>query len=1195
MTAVYPTKTNTFYKALESISCLKTGDRFALSGLLGSSKAFLIASLCKSHDPLSQAHRNLKSVLIISPTQEEAENFTKDINFFLGSNAAFFYPSWEIMPFEAQSPHPDIIAARINILYKLTQTPHHIIVTTPSAILQKVMPKSVLIPPLPPFVKEGVNGVMRFEVGKEMNRDEVLKRLSQMGYSRSAMVEERGEIRIAGGILDIFPPSYPAPIRIEFFGDEVEAMRTFDIATQRSKEIMNETIILPAREIIFSQEGMELAKEKLRQRADELELPRDIRESISDRIQDGIIFSGIDFLSPLFYNKLDTLFDYLPDNCLLFLDNQNEIEQAVKGFENEILDGKTNLEKRRQFFVKPEELYVSISEFKSAFDKMGVVVVGAHQPHAEGFELPTESNLDIRQDIATRKHDLLKPLADSITNWQGLGWSIFIICHTAGQAERLKELLEGYNLFADCGLRIADLKFEIQNSKLEIIIGDLSSGFRFPAIKLSIITEEEIFGQRVKRRVPPSSKIQAFLTQLEDLNAGDFIVHSIHGIGLYQGLKRLKIEDFESIHEMGSGQGSGQVIENDFLILEYQGGDKLYLPVQRLNLVGKYHGVEGKRPEIDKLGSIRWEKTKGKVKQAVEEIAKELLELYAQRKAGEGFSFSKGERLFSEFEASFEYDETPDQVNAIEDVLKDMEEPKPMDRLVCGDVGYGKTEVAMRGAFKAVLDNKQVAMLVPTTVLAQQHHLTFKDRFASYPVTIDVLSRFRNHREQRETLRKLANGEVDIIIGTHRLLQKDVVFKDLGLIIVDEEHRFGVSHKERLKQMKKQVDVLTLTATPIPRTLHMSLAGIRDLSIINTPPEDRLAIKTVVAKFDDDLIKDAIRRELARGGQIFFVHNRVQGIAAMADYLKRIVPEARAGVAHGQMHEKELEKIMAAFINKEYDILLSTSIIESGLDIPSANTILINRADRFGLAEIYQLRGRVGRSSHRAYAYLLTPPELTLTEDAKKRLKVLQELSDLGAGFRLAAYDLEIRGAGELLGAKQSGQIAEVGFELYTQLLEDAIKELKGENMEKEIEPEISLKVSAYIPEAYIPDERQRLNIYKRIASVISEEDVSKLREEIKDRFGDIPELADNLFKIIGIKLLLKKLRITELSQKGNYIYITFSNDTIVEPQRLLKLAKKNPKRFRLTPDSKVITLLERDKEIWGEIRYVLKQLAEGC
>ncbi|MBI5874570.1 MAG: transcription-repair coupling factor [Deltaproteobacteria bacterium] len=1012
------------------------------------------------------------------------------------------------------------------------------------------------------------------------------------------MVEERGEMRIAGGIVDIFPPSYSAPVRIEFFGDEVEAIRTFDSATQRSKDAMSEALILPAREIIFSKDAKEMAISRIRHRAEEIELPRDARESISDRIRDGLVFAGIDFLLPLFYERTVTFFDYLPDDCLFILDNQNEIETAAKEFENEVLEGKTKVEQKRHFFVKPEEFYISFRELNSIFNQRSVVTLETSA--GKGLELYTESNLDIRQDIATPHPTLprkgggegegaLKPLADRIKDWRDLGWSIFLVCHNAGQAERLKELLEGYRLIAEFTPPLSPSLIKEGEGgvkDIKITIGDISSGFRFPSLKLAVITEEEIFGQRVKRRAPPSNKMEAFLTQLQDLSVGDFIVHTIHGIGIYQGLKRLKIEDPES--------SSGQVIENDFLILEYQGGDKIYLPVQRLNLIGKYHGMEGKKPGLDKLGSTSWEKTKGKVKKAVEEMAKELLELYAQREVVEGFSFSKGDRLFSEFEASFEYDETPDQANAIIDVLKDMEEPKPMDRLICGDVGYGKTEVAMRAAFRAVLDNKQAAVLVPTTVLAQQHYLTFKNRFAAYPVVVEVLSRFRSHREQKETLKKLAQGEVDIVIGTHRLLQKDVAFKELGLIIVDEEHRFGVSHKERLKQMKKQVDVLTLTATPIPRTLHMSMAGIRDLSIINTPPEDRLAIKTVVAKFDDDLIRDAVRRELSRGGQVFFVHNRVQSIAAMADYLKRIVPEARVAIAHGQMRERELEKIMAGFMNKEHDILLSTSIIESGLDIPSANTILINRADRFGLAEIYQLRGRVGRSSHRAYAYLLTPPELTLTEDAKKRLKVLQELSDLGAGFRLAAYDLEIRGAGELLGAKQSGQIAEVGFELYTQLLEDAIQELKGEKIEREIEPEINLKVSAYIPEDYIPDERQRLNIYKRIASVLTEDDMAKLKEEIRDRFGDMPELVNNLFRIVGLKLLLKALKITELSQKGDWIYIAFSNDTNVDPQKMLALVKKNPKKFRLMPDSRLIAALEKGKEAWDEARYVLQQLVKG-
>lgn len=1106
------------------------GERCVLSGLLGSSKAFFIASLFNSQ--LSTPN----SLLIISPAQEEAETLAKDINFFLREEAAIFYPPCEVLPFEPQSPHPDISASRTDILYNLAQNLPHIIVATPSAIMQRVIPRNVLM-----------SAVLRLGVGSEADRDEFLKKLLDMGYSKTTVVEDRGEMRVSGGIMDIFSPSCQSPVRIEFFGDKIESIRAFDSATQRSLKEMKEVVILPASEDGYSSE--------LKSQ------PEHHNQQITA-----------------------TFFDYLPEGCIVFIDNPDEAEAAASRFEEEIIERKIRLEQKNGGSIRPEEVYMPLGELKSALYRNRVVAIGSSaQPSSkEGlFEIITESNLDIRQDISIRKEELLKPLADRIKGWQDLGWSIFLVCHTAGQAERLKDLLEGYGLGCEmwdvgCG---KSLFYPLPpTSHPLIIIGDLSSGFRFPSVNLAVVTEEEIFGQRIKRRVPPSSKIDVFLTQLQDLNVGDFVVHTVHGVGLYKGLKRLKIED----------------IENDFLLLEYQDGDRLYLPVQRLNLVGKYHGVEGRIPLLDKLGSTNWEKRKSKVKKAVEEMAKELLELYASRKVIEGFSFSKGDRLFSEFEASFEYEETPDQARAIEEVLSDMEESRAMDRLVCGDVGYGKTEVAMRAAFKAVLDNKQVAVLVPTTVLAQQHYITFQNRFAAYPVTVEVLSRFRSHKEQKEILKKIASKEVDIIIGTHRLLQKDIAFKDLGIIVVDEEHRFGVSHKERLKQMRKHVDVLTLTATPIPRTLHMSISGIRDLSIINTPPEDRLAIKTIVAMFDDDLIRDAIMRELVRGGQIFFVHNRVQSIGAMADYLRRLVPEARIGVAHGQMKEKELERVMAAFVNKEYDILLSTSIIESGLDIPSANTILINRADRFGLAEIYQLRGRVGRSKHRAYAYLLTPPELTLTGDAKKRLKVLQELSDLGAGFRLASYDLEIRGAGELLGKAQSGQIAEVGFEMYIQLLEEAIKELKGEKMEREIEPEINLNVSAYIPEEYIPDERQRLNIYKKIASVSSETDITGLKEEIKDRFGGIPVSVDNLFRIMGIKLLLKQTKITELNQKGSFIYMAFSNDTSVEPQKLLRLMNKNPKKFRLTPDSRFIASLEKGKEVWGEIRYVLQQLVQG-
>jgi transcription-repair coupling factor (superfamily II helicase) len=714
---------------------------------------------------------------------------------------------------------------------------------------------------------------------------------------------------------------------------------------------------------------------------------------------------------------------------------------------------------------------------------------------------------------------------------------------------------------------------------VEIARGVLSGGFRIPSQTIVIVTEEEVFGERVKRRPPPSKKLDTFLTQLQDLKEGDAIVHALHGIGLYRGLKRLKFDS----------------IENDFLLVEYKGGDKLYLPVQSMDLVAKYHAFEGQAAVIDKLGGPGWERAKKRVKRAVEQIAGGLIKLYAARKLAKGFSFSKPGRLFTEFEESFEFEETPDQARAVDEVMGDMKDEKPMDRLICGDVGYGKTEVAMRAAFRAVLDSKQVAFLVPTTVLAQQHGITFKERFSPFPVTVEVISRFKSRKEQTEILEKLSEGKVDILIGTHRLLQKDVRFKDMGLIVIDEEHRFGVRHKERVKELKKEVEVLTLTATPIPRTLQMSLAGIRDLSIINTPPEDRLAINTRVIRFDERVIAEAIKRELKRGGQVFFVHNRVQSIGAMEEYLRKLVPEARIAVAHGQMREGELEKVMLGFVRGDYDILLTTTIIESGLDIPTANTIIINRADRFGLAELYQLRGRVGRSSHRAYAYLICPDEWTLTQEARKRMEVIRELTELGSGFRIAAYDLEIRGAGELLGAAQSGHIALVGFDMYTQLLEEAVSEMKGEPPAVEPEPEINLKVSHFIPEEYVPDTRQRLNFYKRLATVGTDEELYGIEEEMRDRYGQVPALVESLMEMVRLKLILKRIKARELSQRGVSLYLTFDGveDGLVE--HILSMVEKSPEKFRVTPDNKFVYLMGPGASPLREARYLLQEVIKGC
>ncbi|MEK6759017.1 MAG: transcription-repair coupling factor [Deltaproteobacteria bacterium] len=1149
-------------EAVRRVSAVKAGEALGLSGFYGSSKAYFLASCFKAAG---------RPMLVVLPTQEEAEGFCDDLRFFLGAQDVMLYPSTETLPFEPVSAHQELQASRMELLFNLTSGRSFITVSCASSLMQKVMPRSSL-----------TQKVIELAKGGQSERDSLVTALHESGYRRVAMVEERGEVSVRGGIMDIFPPVYDSPLRIEFFDDEIESIRLFDTSTQRSIKDLDHARILPARESTVTRECRISARERLIERADHLGIPRSAWEPLSDRIRDGVNAPGMEALLPLFYDGLDTFFDYIVPDTLVAIIDPETVRAQLDNFTADINAAVEGLIARKQFYVEPDGLFLSLSEVDERLGTTSQVRLEAVKTAA--FHVAVETNIDLRQEISLKKGErLLSPLAGRITGWVEEGKRVFLTAHNKGQAERTVELLEDYSLRPSI-VHGSEVLNPGGGFGFSIATGALLSGFRIAEASLVVISEEEVFGEKAKRRPPPSRRLEAFLTQLQDLSEGDAIVHAHHGIGLYRGLKRLTIDS----------------IEGDFLLLEYRDGDKLYLPVGRMDLVGKYHGLEGKSPELDKLGGPGWEKKTGKVKAAVEKLAGELLKLYAEREIAEGFAFTSPDRLFHEFEAGFEFDETPDQARAIEDTLKDMQLPRPMDRLVCGDVGYGKTEVAIRAAFKAVLDKKQVAVLVPTTVLAQQHFQTFSKRLSAYPVVVEALSRFRSPKEQKDIVKRLEAGQVDIIIGTHRLLQKDIGFKDLGLVVIDEEHRFGVAHKERLKQLRKKVDVLTLTATPIPRTLHMSLASVRELSIINTPPEDRLAIKSRVVSFDEGAIAEAIERELNRGGQVFFVHNRVQSIGAMEDCLRRIVPRARIAVGHGQMKEGELEKTMSTFINKECDILLSTSIIESGLDIPSANTIIINRADRFGLAELYQLRGRVGRSRHRAYAYFICPTVTELTDDARKRMEVIQELTEPGSGFRVATYDLEIRGAGELLGSSQSGQIAEVGFEMYSQLLEEAVQELRGTKVSEEPDPEITLRVSQFIPEDYIPDTRQRLGLYKRLASIDTEDDLDSLREELVDRYGEAPVLVENLLRTVELKLICNVLKVRELIQKGIRLYFGFSDlageksgGDIVE--RALSMAKKEPKRFKIMPDARFAALISPEADPIEEARYVLKELLKGC
>ncbi len=1145
-------------KAVEKGAALAPGEVLSLSGLNGSARAYYIARLFK---------RSGRPVLVVASDDEDAEAFYEDLVFFLGQGHVQRLPSTEMLPFELQPTHEDISSARVSALYNLSEGRRVATVVAARTLMQRVMPKAALL-----------MGAIKVAARGETAMDGLVDKLVAAGYARMSMVEERGEFSVRGGILDVFPPAYDLPLRMEFFGDSIETIKPFDVSTQRSSGELPEAVILPCREAAAGGASFQAVRARAIERADSLGLPRGAWEGVVEKIKQGV---GIDALLPIIHETMDIVADYPSADTIVVTGAFDELSSSLEGFAEEIESEAEKCLSGKVFFALPEALYAGREDVSAGLKRFGAVSLEPLM--TSGFHIRVETNLDLRQDITLKRGEefLLKPLASRIREMAGSGWRVYLAAHNKAQAQRTEELLSAYGFsFSGAHANGAEI-IEKAGFGFEVVLGHVTSGFRLNDELIAVISEEEVFGARVRRRAPPSRKLDAFLTDLQDISPGDFVVHSRHGIGAYRGLKRLSVDG----------------IENDFMLLEYRDGDKLYLPVWGISMVSKFRGVDDSTPEADKLGGAQWEKKKTKVRHAVERLAGELLKLYAERQAITGFAFSKPSHLFREFEAGFDYDETPDQSRAIVETLSDMELPRPMDRLVCGDVGYGKTEVAMRAAFKAALDGKQSAVLVPTTILAQQHYSTFVKRFSPFPVTIAVLSRFKSRKDQTEIAARLRRGEIDIIIGTQRLLQKDVGFKDLGLIVVDEEHRFGVAHKERLKQMRKRVDCLTLTATPIPRTLQMALTSVRELSVINTPPEDRLAIKTSVVRFDEAVIAEACHREMSRGGQVFFVHNRVQSMGAMADFLGRTLPRARIAVAHGQMNEAELEKKMLGFVNKDYDVLLSTAIIESGLDIPSANTIIINRADRFGLAELYQLRGRVGRSRHRAYAYLICPESAEMTGDAKKRINVLQELSEPGSGFKIASHDLEIRGAGELLGSAQSGNVAEVGFEMYAELLEEAVRELKGEEISTEVEPEIRLNVSQYLPEDYIPDARHRLGFYKRLSGASSEDELDSLKDELNDRYGELPAVAETLVKTMELKVLLKRLKAKDLTQKGARLHLTFGDLTSHDAgdaitARALALVKSDPKRFRITPEGRFTAEIAKEKSPVDEAASVLKEFS---
>jgi transcription-repair coupling factor (superfamily II helicase) len=1120
-----------------------------IQGLQGGARAYVLALV---------AARARRPILVITSSAREAEKLFDDLTFFIGEDRALaplrkrlhLFPSWEVLPFENLSPPPDNIAGRLEGLYKLVEESAPILIAAPAALMQRVIPKEAL-----------KQSYLYLVAGQDLSRESILEHLVHWGYQHVPLVEERGDFSARGGIVDIFSPGYRRPLRLEFDGDRLESMREFNPATQRTEQLQEEMLLLPMKEFSLKRTGLQDAMRRLDQRAVELEIGRREKNNLIESMRAGIPFPGIEFLASYFLPSLAPVFSYLSSETLIWLDGADHIEAEAERFGQLAWDRNSKAAEDHRLVPPVEALYLNEHQWREALQPFSQVqgeslTIMAASERAQETTLTVETYLtnDVRQETALRgKEASLTPLVERLKTWERE--KVVFVAPTRGDVARLRELLSHYDIEIPLMEEPAPAALERAEFNRAILCGHLSQGFRVPEARLILITFDEIFGTRKRQPATSTASYPShFLTSLSELKQDDYVVHLDHGIGVYRGLKFLKVAD----------------VEGEFLHLEYEGGDRLYLPVDRINMVQKYIGGDGAQPPLDRLGGTAWEKVKAKARKSIFAMAEELVQLYALREARAGTAFAPPDAMYREFEAGFEYEETPDQQRAIDETLASMHSRKPMDRLICGDVGYGKTEVAMRAAFLAVEGGKQVALLAPTTILAQQHLQTFRRRFRNHPVRVEMVSRFLTSKEIAQVLQDTAKGNVDIVIGTHRLLQKDVEFKELGLVIIDEEHRFGVVHKERLKKLRQLVDVLSLTATPIPRTLHMSLVGIRDLSIIETAPVDRLAIQTYVTRYDENLVRDAILRELERGGQIFFLHNRVETIDRLAQKLADLVPEAKMAVAHGQMRPKELEKVMIDFFENKTQVLVCSAIIESGLDFPNANTIIINRADKFGLAQLYQLRGRVGRSYRHAYAYLLIPGEQAITPDAEKRLRALQEIDGLGGGFKLALHDLEIRGAGNLLGEQQSGQITAVGFELYTEMMENAVKELKGEEVLPEVEPEIRLGIPAYFPDTYIPDVNQRLYFYKRLASLRDPLKLEELKAEIKDRFGPYISVVDNLFLVMNLRRVLKEFLVQQISVSHGMIFLLFHAESPVKVEKLLDLIHKQKNRFRLAPDGRL-------------------------
>ncbi|MGN9863294.1 transcription-repair coupling factor [Bacillus swezeyi] len=1137
-----------------------------LAGLSGSARSLFTAALSKEIK---------RPLFLITHNLYQAQKITDDLTGLINDQPVLLYPVNELISSEIAVASPELRSQRLDVLNRLSSGEAPIVVAPAAAVRRMLSPAEVW--------KESQ---IQIETGREIDPEKLIQTLVQIGYERTDMVAAPGEFSIRGGIIDVYSLTEDNPIRIELFDTEIDSIRIFNTDDQRSLETRDKVEIGPAKELIVREEDRQRALEQMEKglanSLKKLKLDKQkeiLHQNIAEdkeRLTEGNIGQEMVKYISYFYENPASLLDYFPKNTLLILDEISRVHEMEDQLQKEEAEWVTSLLEEGKIL---HDMSMSFP-FHNLISTQSrpILYYSLFLRHVQHTSPQNIVNVSSKQMQSF--HGQMNVLKNEIERFKKSKYTTVFLGDSRERVEKLASVLSDYEIEA----AQADQDAALAQGQIYIMEGGLQSGFELPLMKLAVITEEELFKKRVKKQARKQKLTNAErIKSYSELQVGDYVVHVNHGIGKYLGIETLEING----------------IHKDYLNIHYQGSDKLYVPVDQIDQVQKYVGSEGKEPKLYKLGGSEWKRVKKKVETSVQDIADDLIKLYAEREASKGYAFSPDHEMQREFEAAFPYQETEDQLRSIHEIKKDMEKERPMDRLLCGDVGYGKTEVAIRGAFKAIADGKQVAILVPTTILAQQHYETILERFQDYPVNIGLLSRFRTRKEATETIKGLKNGTIDIVIGTHRLLSKDVVYKDLGLLIIDEEQRFGVTHKEKIKRIKANVDVLTLTATPIPRTLHMSMLGVRDLSVIETPPENRFPVQTYVVEYNGALVREAIERELARGGQVYFLYNRVEDIERKAEEISMLVPDAKVAYAHGKMTENELESVMLNFLEGESDVLVSTTIIETGVDIPNVNTLIVYDADKMGLSQLYQLRGRVGRSNRVAYAYFTYRKDKVLTEVAEKRLQAIKEFTELGSGFKIAMRDLTIRGAGNLLGAQQHGFIDSVGFDLYSQMLKEAIEARKGDVPQAEkFEPEIDLELDAYIPQTYVTDGKQKIDMYKRFRSVATIEEKSELQDEMMDRFGEYPKEVEYLFAIAEMKVYAIRERVELIKQEKDAVRLTIDEkaSSEIDGQKLFELGSKYGRQIGLGMEGKKlkisIQVKNRKPEEWLEtLLEILKGL----